>query len=618
MRASDNNVQADFSTPLLDAIATPVDVKALPEEALPQLAQEIRARMVAVVSKTGGHLAPSLGVVELTLALCRVFDFPSDKLIWDVGHQAYAWKMLTGRNARMETLRRFGGVRGFPFPGESPYDTAVGGHAGVALATALGFAAARDARGGNENVIAVVGDASLTNGVSLEALNAVCHTTERLILVVNDNGMSISRNVGAFARLFARRLTGFRYNRIRAAAAAAGHRLRLNRLKAFYRGFKSIVKSILLRNRSVIFEDLGLRYIGPIDGHNIPALCDALRAAASGQGPVVLHIDTVKGKGYPPAEHNPSKWHGVGPWAAEAKPTAKSDATTWSEAFGAVLCAQAERDSSIEVITAAMRDGTGLTDFFRRFPAQAHDVGICEEYAIAFAAGLAAAGRRPVVALYSTFAQRAVDNLMHDVCLPNLPVVLCLDRAGVVGADGPTHHGLYDLAMLRALPNLEIRVPATRAALEAALVEALTRRGPTVIRYPRGYVPEGPAPRLDGATPGAPIILALGHTVFWAEPIAKSLGLALLPVESVKPLPDFIRGLGARPLITLEDAAASGGFGSAIAEIHRGPLLILGWPDRFVPQGTEAELRAACGLDTAGLRMRIAAFVGGLPGGSHG
>lgn len=605
-------------TPLLDAIATPADVKALPERLLPQLAQEIRDRMVAVVSKTGGHLAPSLGVVELTLALCRVFDFPADKLIWDVGHQAYAWKMVTGRNARMETLRRFGGVRGFPFPGESPYDAAVGGHAGVALATALGFAAARDARGGREHVIAVVGDASLTNGVSLEALNAVRHTTDRLILVVNDNGMSISRNVGALARLFARRLTGLRYNRIRAAAEAAGHRLRLNRLKAFYRGFKAIVKSVLLRNRSGIFEDLGFRYFGPIDGHDVPALCDALRAAAENAGPVVLHIATVKGKGYPPAERNPAKWHGVGPWAADAKPAACAAVRSWSEAFGAALCARAARDPAIEAITAAMRDGTGLANFFRRFPAQAHDVGICEEYAVAFAAGLAAAGRRPVVALYSTFAQRAVDNLMHDVCLPNLPVVLCLDRAGVVGPDGPTHHGLYDLAMLRALPNLEIRVPATRPALEAALDAALSRPGPTAIRYPRGYVHEGPAPRLPGASPDAPLILALGHTVFWAEPVAKALGLALEPVESVKPLPDFVRGLGARPLITLEDAAAVGGFGSAVAEVHRGPLLILGWPDRFVPQGSEPELRAACGLDAAGLRMRIAAFAGGLPGGRHG
>ena len=598
-------------TPLLDAIRTPADVRSLPEAELPRLAAEIRDRLVAVVSKTGGHLAPSLGVVELTIALCRVFDFPSDKLVWDVGHQAYAWKMLTGRNQRMGTLRRFGGIRGFPFPAESPYDAAVGGHAGVALATALGFAAARDAQGGAGHVIAVVGDASLTNGISLEALNAVRHTTERLILVINDNGMSISRNVGALARVFARQLTGLRYNRIRAAAETAGHRLRLFRLKAFYRTLKTIVKGILLRQHSSLFEDLGLRYIGPIDGHDIPALCDALRAAAEGHVPVALHIATVKGKGYPPAERNPSKWHGVGPWAADVAP--KADRPTWSAAFGKTLRDLALANPRIHAITAAMRDGTGLDLFFRDLPARAHDVGICEGYALTFAAGLAAAGLRPVVALYSTFAQRAVDNLMHDVCLPNLPVTLCLDRAGFVGPDGPTHHGLYDLAMFRALPNLAIQAPCDAAGLAAALDAALRRNGPTVIRYPRGALPEGPAPRLLGATPGGPVILALGPTAFWAEPVARALGLALEPIDQVKPLPALVRTLGDRPLITLEDAAEEGGFGSAVAEVHRGPLLILGWPDRFVPQGSDAELRAACGLDAAGLRLRIAAFLSALP-----
>ena len=597
--------------PSLDAIHAPADVRALPVEALPRLAAEIRARMVATVSKTGGHIAPSLGVVELTLALCRVFDFPADKVVWDVGHQAYAWKMLTGRNARMDTLRRFGGLRGFPFPGESPYDAAVGGHAGVALATALGLAAARDARGGAEHIIAVVGDASLTNGISLEALNAVRHTTERLILVINDNGMSISRNVGALARLFARRLTGLRYNRIRAAAEAAGHRLRLFRLKYAYRNIKTALKGLLLRQRAAIFEDLGLRYIGPIDGHDIPALCDALRAAAEGHVPVALHIATVKGKGYPPAERNPAKWHGVGPWAAEPAATSPRR-PTWSETFGAHLLARARDDARLCAITAAMRTGTGLLPFFRECPARAYDVGICEGYALAFAAGLAAGGRRPVVALYSTFAQRAADNLMHDVCLPNLPVVLCLDRAGVVGPDGPTHHGLYDIAMFRALPNLEIHAPCDRATLTATLDAALLRDGPTVLRYPRGPIPQGPAPRLAGPAPDCPIILALGPSAFWAEPVARALGLALEPVTAVKPLPPLVRALADRPVITLEDAAAEGGFGAAVAEIHRGPLLILGWPDRFVPQGTDAELRAACGLDTPGLHRRIAAFLGTL------
>ncbi len=680
------------ATAWLPRIACPADVRALPEGELPRLAQEIRERMVSVVSRTGGHLAPSLGVVELTIALCRVFDFPRDRVVWDVGHQTYAWKMLTGRNARMGTLRRFGGLRGFTCPEESPYDATVAGHAGVALSAALGMAAARDARGGTERIVAVVGDASLTNGISLEAVNAVRHTTDRLILVVNDNGMSISRNVGAFARLFARRLAGLRYNRIRAAAEAAGHRLRLSRLRAFYRGLKGALKPLLLRQRSAVFEELGFRYIGPIDGHDIPALCDALRAAAEGHVPVALHIATVKGKGYAPAERNPSKWHGVAPWApreetlcegalredagsvsgcaltgraspslprppetpskpfpsvpdgaagevkepgvsarqgaerpvraeraghlASSRRELPSRRVSYSEAFGEALCALAERDSRVVAVTAAMRDGTGLADFFRRFPGRAYDVGICEEHAVTFAAGLAAAGLRPFVAVYSTFAQRAVDCMMHDVCLPRLPVTLCLDRAGIVGADGPTHHGLYDLAMFRALPGLRLRAPLGRRGLVAALAKALEEGAPTVLRYPRGYVPEvEPVPSPDVPPPGnGPVLLALGHTAAWAEPVAKTLGLPLLPIDSVKPLPPVVAALGGRPVVTLEDAAEQGGFGSAVAEVHRGPLLVLGWPDRFVPQGSDAELRALCGLDGDALVRRIRAWQEGCLG----
>lgn len=599
----------------LSRISSPADVRAMPAEALPCLAREIRERMVSVVSRTGGHLAPSLGVVELTIALCRVFDFPADKVVWDVGHQTYAWKMLTGRDNRMGTLRQFGGLRGFTSPEESPYDATVAGHAGVALSSALGMAAARDARGGAEHIVAVVGDASLTNGISLEAVNAVRHTTERLILVINDNGMSISRNVGAFARLFARRLAGLRYNRIRAAAEAAGHRLRLSRLKAFYRGLKGALKPLLLRQRSAVFEELGFRYIGPIDGHDIPALCDALRAAAEGHVPVALHIATVKGKGYPPAERNPSKWHGVAPWHRPVFPSAaKGDhaaqpAESFSEAFGEALCALAERDPRVVAVTAAMRDGTGLAEFFRRFPGRAYDVGICEEHAVVFAAGLAAAGLRPFVAVYSTFAQRAVDCLMHDVCLPRLPVVLCLDRAGAVGADGPTHHGLYDLAMCRALPGLTVRAPLGRESLKTALAEALASDGPTLIRYPRGAVPAVEPPPASAVPSGeGPVLVALGHAAVWAAPVAEALGMPLLAVDAVKPLPPVAVALGGRPVVTLEDAAAQGGFGSAVAEIHRGPLLTLGWPDRFVPQGTDDELRAWGSLDTESLVRRIRAW----------
>ena len=601
--------------PLLPAIAGPEDVRRLARGDLPRLAAEIRERMVDVVSRTGGHLAPSLGAVELAIALCRVFDVPSDKVVWDVGHQTYAWKMLTGRNARMETLRQFGGLRGFPSPAESPCDAAIGGHAGVALSTALGMAAARDARGGKEHVIAVVGDASLTNGISLEALNAVRHTTERLILVINDNGMSISRNVGAFSRLFARALASLRYNRVRAAAEAAGHTLRLNPLKRAYRAVKSVLKPLFLHQHSAIFQDLGFRYIGPIDGHDLDALDGALRSAAEGHVPVALHVATVKGKGYPPAERNPSKWHGVGPWAEKAAP---SGGPSWSSAFGEALCALAEKDDRVVAVVAAMRDGTGLADFFRRFPRRAYDVGICEEHAVAFAAGLAAAGLRPYVALYSTFAQRAVDCMMHDVCLPKLPVTLCLDRAGAVGADGPTHHGLYDIAMLRALPNLSLRAPASREALERALADALAGDAPMAVRYPRGAIPGAPPPRPeDEALPpaGLPLLLPLGAALRWAAPVAEALGLPVRPVESVKPLPAFLDALEGRPLITLEDAAAQGGFGSAVAERHRGPLLVLGWPDRFVTQGSEAELRKDCGLDADALVRRIRAWMETLPRG---
>lgn len=606
----------------LSTVDSPAAVKALPEAALPALAQELRERMVAVVSKTGGHLAPSLGTVELTLALCRVFDFPRDKVLWDVGHQAYAWKMLTGRNAAFDTLRTFGGLRGFPFPAESPYDASIGGHAGVALSTALGLAAARDLAPDpatrEQNIIAVVGDASLTNGISLEALNALRHTTERLILVINDNGMSISKNVGAFSRLLARRLAGLRYNRIRAAAEAAGHRLNLFRTKNLYRALKAALKPLLLRQRSAIFEDLGLRYLGPIDGHDLAALTDALQTAKASRVPIALHIATVKGKGYAPAERNPAKWHGVAPWATGTQPLSAAR-PGWSTLFGEALLAHAA-DPRVVAITAAMRDGTGLTPWFRAHPERAFDVGICEEHAVTFAAGLAAAGLRPVVALYSTFAQRAVDSVMHDLCLPALPVVLCLDRAGIVGSDGPTHHGLYDIAMLRTLPNLTLIAPCDRPGLERALADALARHTPTVIRYPRGAAPAPLPPDLPRTPaafpPGTPLLLALGTTYAWAreafpEPLP-GRAPAVLPVEQIKPLPDYLASLQGRPIITLEDASAAGGFGSAIAELHQGPHLLLGWPDEPIVQGSEAELRHAYGLDTPALRKRVAEFLATL------
>ncbi|MEG2725084.1 MAG: 1-deoxy-D-xylulose-5-phosphate synthase [Kiritimatiellia bacterium] len=604
-----------MTTPLLTAIHSPADVKSLDAQQLTQLAQEIRDRMVAVVSHTGEHLAPSLGTVELTLALCKTFDFPKTKIVWDVGHQTYAWKILTGRNERMESLRQFGGIRGFPCPDESQYDAFVGGHAGVALSAALGMAAARDACGGDETIIAIVGDASLTNGISLEALNAVRHTTQRLILIINDNGMSIAKNVGAFSRLLGRRLADLRYNRIRAAAELAGHRLRLNWLHRVYHQLKSSIKPLLLRNRSAIFEDLGVRYMGPIDGHDISAICDALRSADEGHVPIALHIATVKGKGYAPAERAPSKWHGVAPWAKTVpvldaccvEPVACPQ--TGSAVFGETLCALAQTIPAAVAITAAMREGTGLSQFFVEFPERAYDVGICEGHAVAFAAGLAAAGKRPVLALYSTFAQRAVDNFMHEVCLQNLPVVLCLDRAGIVGADGPTHHGLYDIAMFRALPNVALYAPTSAHALREILALALHRQGPTIIRYSRGAIlPSFDWPHVATASSASLPLLALGDTVAWALTVAEKLGLRLIPVSRIKPLPDELAALKGQPIVTLENGSALGGFGSAVAESHEGRCLILGWPDSFIPQGSDSELRHAFGLDTESLVARISAF----------
>lgn len=592
------------ATAWLDRIHTPADTKPLTEEDCRQLAGEIRERIVSVVSRTGGHLAPSLGTVELSIALGQVFDFPRDKIVWDVGHQSYAWKILTGRNEQMETLRCFGGLRGFPSPEESPYDAFVGGHAGVALSAALGMAAARDVEDGEEHVIAVVGDASLTNGISLEALNAIRTTTKRLILVINDNGMSISKNVGAFSRMLARRLSGVRYNRLRAAAKRAGHKLRLGWLWHGLHRLKAVVKPLLLRHRSAIFEDLGLRYMGPIDGHDLVALKNALSAAAEATSPVVLHIATIKGKGFAPAERAPSKWHGVSPWATQKTPAVLP---TWSTLVGSNLVALAQDDQRLCVITAAMRDGTGLTSFFNQYPKRAYDVGICEGHAVAFAAGLAAKGMHPMVALYSSFAQRSIDNVMHDVCLQSLPVTLCLDRAGVVGADGPTHHGLYDIAMLRALPNLELYAPCTQADLKTWLAYAQKREGPTVIRYPRGEAPEAlPAGVLqpEECPAQGPVVLALGTAVHWLAGCVHAVGMPVVAVQTIKPLPDWIKALN-RPFVTLEDAAVQGGFGSAVAEVVQAPHLLIGWPDVFVTQGNDDELRKAYQLDEASLLRRI-------------
>ena len=572
---------------------------------------KLRNRMLEVVSKTGGHLASSLGAVEIAMALAEVFDPSKDRVVWDVGHQAYAWKMLSGRNDRFDTLRQMGGVSGFPNPSESDADAAVAGHAGVALSVAAGLAAARDQRKSHEHVIAVVGDASMANGVSFEALNNCAAATTKMIVVLNDNEMSISRPTGSFARLLGRLITGVRYNRFKMAAEKIGHALRLTFLRGIYHSLERRVKSLFLGN--AFFEQFGLRYIGPVDGHDLQALRDAFTVAKEDKRSVLVHVVTKKGHGYAPAEKNPTKWHGVGPFdlipkVESSRPVPKKRG--WSDVFGDALCEIARKDKRVVAITAAMKDGTGLVDFASEFPARFFDVGIAEEHMVAFAAGLAAGGSRPVVAVYSTFLQRAVDQVMHDVCLSNQPVVFCVDSAGVVGADGATHQGVFDIAMLRCLPNITICQPKDADDLRLLMLEALVRKGPTVIRYPRGAAPEKVEAVGSVADDGCArfAIWATGDWLGKANEVARLVGGCevtfaryLKPFDSATLERQRKSGM---TIVSLENGSIAGGFGESI-----GADVKFGWPDEFIPHGSQAELEKKYGLDAASiadaLRRRV-------------
>ena len=591
-------------------------------------ADEIRERIIDVVSRNGGHLASSLGAVEIAMALAETFDPARDRVVWDVGHQAYAWKLLTDRRGLgFDSLRQLDGMAPFPNPSESVADAAVAGHAGVALSVAAGLAAARDLRGTDESVIAVIGDASIANGTSFEALNTVATATRKVIVVLNDNEMSISRPAGSLAKLFGRLITSIRYNRVKAAAESAGHRLRLTFLRGIYHRIESRIKSWFLSN--AVFEHFGLRYIGPVDGHDLVKLKEAFTVAKEDKRSVLVHVVTRKGKGYAPAEREPTKFHGIGPFARAFAAPADGDASLktrgWSEAMGAALVAAARRDTRIVALTAGMKDGTGLVDFAREFPDRFHDVGIAEGHMVAFAAGLAAGGRRPVIAVYSTFLQRAIDQVLHDVCISNLPVIFCVDRAGAVGADGVTHQGLYDIAMLRVIPNLTICQPCDAADLEALLAEALERKGPTVIRYPRGAVPRGvvgenrsPKAIDGGRRLSRTLIEGEGRLSIWAtgDQLAKACAVAeRLPGSSVvfarylKPFDTeriaCDRAAGRR-IVSIENGTVAGGFGEAI-----GADLRFGWPDAFIPHGLVPELESRYHFD-------VDSIVAECKGDSHG
>lgn len=563
-------------------------------------ADEIRRRIIEVVDRNGGHLASSLGAVEISMALAEVFDPLRDRIVWDVGHQAYAWKILTDRGGKsFDTLRKTDGVAPFPTPTESAADAAVAGHAGVALSVAEGLAAARDARGTGEHVVAVVGDAAIVNGTSLEALNNLAASTRKVIVVLNDNKMSISRPVGSLAKLLGRLIASVRYNRVKAAAERTGHRLHLTFLRGAYHRIESRIKSWFLGN--AFFEQFGLRYIGPVDGNDLRAMRAALIVAKEDKRSVIIHAVTRKGMGYEPAERNPTAYHGVSAGALSAEGRAAGGRVGWSEAFGSALAELARRDSRIVALTAGMKDGTGLADFAAEFPGRFCDVGIAEGHMVAFAAGLAAGGMRPVVAVYSTFLQRAVDQVMHDVCIARLPVVFCVDRAGVVGADGCTHQGVFDIAMLRCLPNIAIAQPCDGEDFRRLLEEALARGGPTILRYPRGPVPDasvaaGSALAVEVENPDARIqIWATGDRLATARAVAARTGAGVVFARYIKPFDEALlrrqRAAGKR-IVSIENGSAAGGFGEAIGADMR-----FGWPDSFVPHGSVEELERRCGLD---------------------
>ena len=617
---------------ILQNLKSPSELKKLTQPELESLAAELREKIIATVAETGGHLASSLGVVELTIALHRILDTPKDKIVWDVGHQAYAHKLLTGRLDDFGTLRQFGGVSGFPKCNESEYDCFDVGHSSTSISAALGMAAARDTRGDDEKIVAVIGDGSLTAGLAFEGLNQAGHLKKDMVVILNDNEMSISPNVGALSSFLSRKMTSDLFIRFKKETEhVLGSVPRFGKdLVSLARKAEESLKGFL--TPGMLFEAFGFQYIGPINGHNLPELLETLQNAVRLKGPVLVHALTCKGKGYAPAERNPALYHGVGPFDREtgAVRESKTGAASYTAIFGRTLTELAARDERIVAITAAMLEGTGLKEFAQRFPERFYDVGIAEQHAVTFAAGLASHGLRPVVALYSTFLQRAYDSVLHDVCLQNLPVTFALDRGGLVGADGPTHHGVFDLSYLRHIPNLTFMVPRNEEELRRAMVTALQTQGPFAYRYPRGRgigcsLLETPAPveigrgeKLRDGESGT--IFALGTTVEAALEAAKilsteGLSLAVVDPRFLKPLDkDLLIGEAQRTgfLITVEENVLAGGFGSAVLELlgETGPapqVLRLGLPDAFIEQGSQEELRRLYGIDANGIADQIRA-----------
>jgi 1-deoxy-D-xylulose-5-phosphate synthase len=616
--------------PLLNTIQSAADLRRLTPAEQDILAAEIRQFLIQTLSKTGGHLGPNLGVVELTMALHIAFNTPEDKITMDVSHQAYVHKLLTGRRDQMETIRQPGGLNGFMLRTESEHDAYGAGHAGTALSAALGMAVARDLKGDSNHVVAVAGDAAFTNGISYEALNNIAAQTNRLIVVLNDNEWSIDRNVGAIAGYFHRIVTNERYKHLHDSASRLLKRFGGKAAVHVARKAEEAAKGILWP--SMAFEEFGLKYYGPIDGHNLPLLIETFKFLKTEDRPVLLHVLTQKGKGFQPALDGQKKFHGLGPYHPETGETKPAGQMTYSEVFANTLVQLADENEKIVAITAAMPNGTALDLFRPHHPKRYFDVGIAEEHAVIFAAGLATQGFRPVCAIYSTFLQRAFDPIVHDVCLQKLPVVFCMDRAGLSGDDGPTHHGLFDIGYLRDIPEIVLMAPKDEDELADMMLTSVTIDGPSAIRYPRGIVagvtrkahpealPVGKAEVISkgrGADPDV-AIFGLGPMITLATDLAETLdaegfSAAVINPRFVKPLDlELIEQYATRvsAFVTFEDHALSGGFGSAIIEALsqlgiRVPVVRIGWPDQFIEHGKVDQLRVRYGLTAEAARRQL-------------
>ena len=618
---------------ILESINSPADIKSFSIEQLTVLAKEIRERLIQSVAKTGGHIGPNLGVVELTIAMHYVFDTPVDSFIFDVSHQAYVHKLLTGREKQFHTIRQPAGLNGFMLRTESPHDSYGAGHAGTALSAALGMAVGRDMSGGSEHIVALAGDAAFTNGISFEALNNVAAQTKRLIIVLNDNEWSIDKNVGAIAEYFHKIATNPTYNSLHDKAAGLIEKFGGKAARHVARKAEEAAKGLV--GRGIIFEEFGLSYFGPIDGHNLQLLIETFKFLKQQQKPVVLHAITQKGRGFQPALDGQKKFHGLGPYHPETGETKSTGQKTYSEVFAEALTKLADRNDKVVAITAAMPNGTALDLFRPHHPKRYFDVGIAEEHAVIFAAGMATKGYKPFCAIYSTFLQRAFDQIVHDVCLQNLPVVFCMDRGGLSGDDGPTHHGLFDISYLRSVPNLIHMVPKDEDSLADMMYTAMLHEGPSAIRYPRGTGPASVVKaqpvaiqigKADVLKDGSDVaVFALGGMMEEGKRLtamleAQGLSVALVDPRFAKPIDaacvaEFGKRCGL--IVTLEDHVLAGGFGSAVLECVSDhaldvPVLRVGWPDSFIEHGKVEALREKYGLTAEAAMQRASAYLPAL------